>query len=294
MELGTVFVTTPSRARIRRAAVSAILAVGLTGLPGCSEPQSQVTSAGGDPSSAAVESPSLAPPSLSPSAAPTATGEQPSKELRGGGFAASLPGSDAPERRRKGDTGGPQIPISGSQPNIKEIERLVRAVEKIADQFATPEPGAQGGSLASAVGTFSYRYFADGSVAPDPAWVSANIRTETVPLLGTVTCHRVLLPQLRAALQEVVDRGLASQIHPEEFGGCYVPRFIERDPSRGLSLHTWGIAVDINVPGNLRGTVGEISPDVVAIFKRWGFAWGGDWAYTDPMHFELAALVRPR
>ena len=28
--------------------------------------------------------------------------------------------------------------------------------------------------------------------------------------------------------------------------------------------------------------------DVVAIFKKWGFAWGGDWNYTDPMHFELS------
>ena len=32
-------------------------------------------------------------------------------------------------------------------------------------------------------------------------------------------------------------------------------------------------------------------PEVVNIFKRWGFRWGGDWKYTDPMHFELAALL---
>ena len=30
------------------------------------------------------------------------------------------------------------------------------------------------------------------------------------------------------------------------------------------------------------------------IFKKWGFAWGGDWSYTDPMHFEMARLVEPR
>jgi hypothetical protein len=36
-------------------------------------------------------------------------------------------------------------------------------------------------------------------------------------------------------------------------------------------------------------------PEIVNIFKRWGFRWGGDWAYTDPMHFELAALMtKPR
>ena len=149
-----------------------------------------------------------------------------------------------------------------------------------------------GGSVADAVGSFSYRHLADGSVRPDPAWVAANVRTEVVPILGRVTCHRVMLPQLRGALQEVVDRGLRERIDTSDFGGCYAPRFIAHDPARGLSLHTWGIAVDLNVQGNLRGTTGKIDRRVVDIFKRWGFAWGGDWAYTDPMHFELAALVR--
>jgi hypothetical protein len=100
-----------------------------------------------------------------------------------------------------------------------------------------------------------------------------------------------MLPQLRGALQEVADRGLADQVRPGEYGGCFHPRYIGHDPAKGLSLHSWGIAVDLNVPGNQRGTAGEIDREVVAIFKRWGFAWGGDWAWTDPMHFELAALV---
>ena len=45
--------------------------------------------------------------------------------------------------------------------------------------------------------------------------------------------------------------------------------------------------------GTVGGTVGEMDRTVVSIFKKWGFAWGGDWSYTDPMHFELARLVRP-
>ncbi|MEZ5093443.1 M15 family metallopeptidase [Nocardioides sp.] len=48
------------------------------------------------------------------------------------------------------------------------------------------------------------------------------------------------------------------------------------------------------MPGNLRGTRGEIDRDVVRIFKKWGFTWGGDWAWTDPMHFEMNAVVQPR
>jgi hypothetical protein len=101
-----------------------------------------------------------------------------------------------------------------------------------------------------------------------------------------------MLFQLRAALREVVASGLAGEIHPGEYGGCYVPRFIARDPSKGLSFHTWGTAIDLNVAGNQRGTVGLIDRRIVGIFARWGFNWGGTWHYTDPMHFEMARIVR--
>ncbi|MDT9593165.1 M15 family metallopeptidase [Nocardioides zeae] len=149
-----------------------------------------------------------------------------------------------------------------------------------------------GGSVAAAVGTFSYSVLDGGRIAPDQGWVSENIRTQQVPILGDVTCHKVMLPQLEAALREVSERGLADRIDPTEFGGCYYPRFIANTTQP--SLHSFGIAVDLNVPGNGRGTVGEIDRTVVDIFKKWGFAWGGDWSWTDPMHFELARLVEAR
>jgi hypothetical protein len=149
-----------------------------------------------------------------------------------------------------------------------------------------------GASVNQAVGTFSYTPHPDGRVTPDPRWVHTFIRTEQVPIVGSVTCNKGMLPQLRAALSEVVQRGLADKIHPSQYGGCYYPRYIAYDPAKGLSLHTWGIAIDLNVPENQRGTVGQMDRQVVQIFKRWGFAWGGDWHYTDPMHFELAKVVR--
>lgn len=148
-----------------------------------------------------------------------------------------------------------------------------------------------GGTLGSLVGTYRYRVLGGGRIAPDPAWVAANIRTEVVPILGSVTCHRDLFPQLRAALLEVQQRGLADEIHPGEYAGCYYPRFIAGTTT--LSNHSFGLALDLNVPGNQRGTVGDIDRDVVAIFETWGFAWGGDWKYTDPMHFELRQVKRP-
>ncbi len=149
-----------------------------------------------------------------------------------------------------------------------------------------------GGSVSDALGTLTYTANRDGSVNPDPAWVARYIRTESVPILGRVTCNKVMLPELRAALTEIVDRGLASKIHVGEYAGCFVPRFIAGTSS--LSFHTFGTALDINVPGNQRGTSGQIDRTVVSIFEHWGFQWGGSWHYTDPMHFELHRIVAAR
>ena len=77
------------------------------------------------------------------------------------------------------------------------------------------------------------------------------------------------VPQLRAALTEIQQRGLADEIHVDEYAGCFYPRFIAG--TQQLSLHSFGIAFDVNVPGNQRGTVGEIDRDVVDIFKKWSF-----------------------
>ena len=119
----------------------------------------------------------------------------------------------------------------------------------------------------------------------------ANIVTAPVPILGRVTCHRLMIPQLRAALAQIVQEGLAAAIHADQYEGCYWPKLIE--DSTAISMHTWGLALDLNVPTNQRGTRGDMDPRVVAIFKRWGFRWGGEFhTAPDPMHFELAALVK--
>jgi len=184
----------------------------------------------------------------------------------------------------------------------KEVQRIVGGTASVQDLDIASRLGLDpnvtqtafltGGSIADVVGTFNYSVLGGGRIAPDPAWVQANIGTETVPILGTVNCHRQIFPQLRAALQDIVDQGLSDEVNPGEYAGCYYPRFIAG--STTLSNHSFGLALDLNTPGNQRGTVGEMDRTVVSIFKEWGFAWGGDWNYTDPMHFEMAQLVEPR
>lgn len=226
--------------------------------------------------------------------------------IRIGAYAATVPHIDAVVNEVRGAQLGMQnrngMLVSVDRDRRRPALDAIRAAlgSRARVQALTPDVPLSGsgqaayltgGAVARAVGSFSYRYFDDGTVQPQASWVAENIRTEEVPILGKVTCHRVMLPQLRAALREIVQRGLSEKIDPGAYGGCYVPRFIGRDPRRGLSLHTWGIALDVNVAGNQRGTAGEIDRTVVAIFKSWGFSWGGDWQWTDPMHFELAALV---
>ena len=176
--------------------------------------------------------------------------------------------------------------ILGSKASVQMLDAVARfGLDPNAAQIAVPT----GGSVATAVGVFPYRLVGN-RVVPDPAWVAANIRTEEVPILGRMTCNRIMFPQLRAALREVVERGLSDKIY--QTAGCYYPRFIANTTS--LSNHAFGLAIDINSVQNQRGTVGQMDRTVVAIFEKWGFTWGGHWRWTDPMHFEMNALVSVR
>ncbi len=124
----------------------------------------------------------------------------------------------------------------------------------------------------------------------DPAFVRRHIVTRAVPILGAVTCHRALFPHLRAALAELTHRGLARLVDRGDFAGCYAPRRIQ--PRGQLSLHAWGLAVDLNASSNpFRGRSRQ-DPRLVRAMERHGFTWGGRWpTRPDPMHFELRGGV---
>jgi hypothetical protein len=118
----------------------------------------------------------------------------------------------------------------------------------------------------------------------DPAWVRHNIVTVELPLLGRVTCNRILVPQLRSAMEAMVARGLGSLIHT--FHGCFAPKFVNRDPGAMISHHSWGMAFDVNLAGNLYGDPPHQDPRLVRTLARWGFIWGGSFVVPDGNHFE--------
>lgn len=202
------------------------------------------------------------------------------------------------------DLGRPNTVVIGAETGVT-IQRLARDVRRhlprarvqrlLQQNTAPPPPTSAGAPLpqqvgrveGGVIGSMRFQILPNGFIRPDPAWVAANIVSAEVPILGRVTCHRLMIPRLSGALTEIEREGLARLIRPAEYGGCFVPRFIDRDPSRPLSNHAFGLAVDINVRTNQLNTRGDMDPRLVAIFSRWGFNWGGVWNRPDPMHFEL-------
>lgn len=157
-------------------------------------------------------------------------------------------------------------------------------------------PLASGTAAEKLLGTFTYKANPDGSITENASWVQANIVTRTVPILGQVTCNKLMFPQLVGVLTDLKDEGLASLINVAEYqshpGNCYQARFVDSDPSRGISNHAWGIAIDINRVQNPEGGANHQDPRLIAAFQHWGFRWGGIFYPPDPMHFELAGIMQ--
>lgn len=127
----------------------------------------------------------------------------------------------------------------------------------------------------------------DGSrVIIDQGWVRENIKAVELPL-GRVWFLDEAAPQLLNAFDQVRGEGLLERI---EWCGSYSNRPIAR--TQIVSAHALGIAFDINCSRLKFGNRFDLGADsdfarIVEILGAHGFAWGGDFAVPDPMHFEL-------
>lgn len=170
------------------------------------------------------------------------------------------------------------------------VESLLPPTERII-----VEVGEDAGPVLPAVllkerfGEFSYRLAGD-RIEIEDEWVARNIVTVDLPALGSFRCHRLVVPYLRRAMEEVTALRLDWLIDTGDFqqaGGCFNPRLVRgSDAGLALSRHAWGAAVDINPSANPFGGPSRMEPRVVEVFRTWGFVWGGEWLTPDPMHFE--------
>lgn len=100
-------------------------------------------------------------------------------------------------------------------------------------------------------------------------------------------CHRLLAPIFRAVFEDIKAADLVERA--THYGGIFAQRAIRGLP-RFPSTHSWGIALDLNPAENPLGKVGHQDSRVVAIFKKYGFTWGGEFkSRLDPMHFQFCS-----
>ena len=98
-----------------------------------------------------------------------------------------------------------------------------------------------------------------------------------------VTVNEIVVPFLDQIQKEISDAKTGY-----DFGTVQTYNFRSKRGGGGYSMHSWGIAIDINPGSNPAGQAGtDIPPKVIEIFRKYGYIWGGEWpGEPDPMHFE--------
>lgn len=139
-----------------------------------------------------------------------------------------------------------------------------------------------------------------GAVNLAPGWAAANlteIETDVLEPIGhrKITVHKKAAEPFLKVFASIRDAGLADRILT--YAGTFVPRHKGWNPARGLSAHTWAIAIDLNAEWNGYGSApaglgqhGSVR-ELVPLFEAQGFGWGGYFqpdSLRDGMHFELA------
>jgi hypothetical protein len=133
---------------------------------------------------------------------------------------------------------------------------------------------------------------ADGSISP--LW-EARMTTVDLPEplpLGWARDKHATRVRVNVAIASVVEATLNDLYcgpawrHLKTYDGGYVFR-----PSRGssrLSMHALGGALDFNAFENRLGMVDfKMHPDVVRVFRKYGWTWGGAWRRPDAMHYQF-------
>jgi len=112
-----------------------------------------------------------------------------------------------------------------------------------------------------------------------------NAKIGVIP--NKIYCNKDLVKPLEAAFWNLIDSGCYRDL--KTWDGCFNIRK-QRGTLFSQSLHSWGVAVDLNAAWNGLGKQPQLSAAFVKCFKDAGFDWGGEWKRLDGMHFQLANI----
>lgn len=154
----------------------------------------------------------------------------------------------------------------------------------------------------------------DGWTAIDEAWKAEYLPPErvTYPIGLRTRCNHVIEDDLIAALQEIADLAVTAPelinydpakepsigidvTNSNSAGGCGIgkARLSRTGQTIGtVSRHSWAQALDVSTEANRQGYEPIIDCRIVRIFRKHGFAWGGNFLTPDGMHFEWVGEPR--
>lgn len=111
-----------------------------------------------------------------------------------------------------------------------------------------------------------------------------------------IYCNRDLIQPLSRAFQELIRTGHVNEL--KTWDGCFNIR--KKRGGSTMSLHSWGIAIDMNCSSNSLGKTYQqlisegktpFSEGFLQCFRNSGFDCGADWLKRpDRMHFQLSKL----
>jgi hypothetical protein len=155
----------------------------------------------------------------------------------------------------------------------------------------TPIPHGTAG-VKAVYGDFAYTEGDNGRINIDQAWVYLNIVWQKLHTGQSVRLHAMVASEFAVLFAKACK---ASSYTPASVQ-TFVPRHTLWDPTKSLSLHSWGIAIDFspseNTMGGTDGKGGQSKMrqnlSFVKAFTDAGWTWGGSWKMRDDMHFQRA------
>ena len=174
---------------------------------------------------------------------------------------------------------------------------LAQALEEHAEEILDIKPKLQEprslsiSEIPIIFGAFNYTEIGNGRIRIDSNWQNINIKLLHM-YDQKIWIHRLMIPQIGYVIAKLY----AEDLHDEldlQGGGGFCARHQNWKESTPLSLHAYGVAIDLNPNKYPYGDDKQPHPRLIEIFKEGGMFWGGDFkTVNDNMHFQFSHFIK--
>jgi hypothetical protein len=114
--------------------------------------------------------------------------------------------------------------------------------------------------------------------------VPSNLEIGVIP--RKIYCNKDLVEPLKKAFENLIKTNHVNEL--KTWDGCFNIR--RKRGLTSMSLHSWGLAIDVNAFENGLNQTPKLSIGFVKCFTDAGFDWGGFWKRKDGMHFQVSSI----